>query len=243
MQTKHYAYFMKNVIATLPVLMSLLIAGCAFVKEGPTQIIHVGFNQPAEAKARCFFENKLFKHEFVAPGDVRVQKSRDPIQVYCKTANGRQAEMTLHPRLAGEFWENNYNLCTGAYMDLISRSAYVYPNYIVLDFDADNATVYYKKPPQTYAEHYKEEFEEEQAIAIERANRVFQDSASGLSKFEIKPMRSLDDMLPNLPEPETKREIITEDDPRWGDFERYLEQTSDPNGRPLDIRPPNGLNN
>lgn len=233
---------MKFSFAFLPLILTFLVTGCAYLEKGPTQIIHVGFNQPTETKARCFFENSLFKHEFLAPGSVRVQNSRDPIQVYCLTANGRQAEITLFPKIASAYWKNSVNLYSWTPMDILSRSAYVYPDHVVLDFDADNATVYFKAPPQTFASHEEEEFREVQAIAIERANQVFRPSDSNVSQFEVRPPLTLKDMLPDLPEPESKREIITEDDPRWDDFDRYLKETSKPDGRPLDIRPPHGFN-
>ena len=136
------------------------------------QKVEVRFKHAPEASARCFFENEGFKHEVIAPGRFTVQNSDKPMELYCLTANGRQASTTMQPiKVKRRIQDFSTAYLTNLY-DRAANTNYRYQNVVELDFEVESASIVQAPPPQTLVQHLQEEHQEHRNAQIDKANAL-----------------------------------------------------------------------
>lgn len=136
----------------LPLLFLFGLTSCAYVLDNEaTQEINVVFASPQETKARCYFKTESFKQNVIVPGVVRMQKSHEPIDIYCVTANGPVYISSVEPELSpSTYWNIANGVIPGGTFDYLSKTAYVYPSEIVVDYSPVTSRILKQEPLKTY---------------------------------------------------------------------------------------------
>lgn len=111
----------------------LLMSGCAAVVEGQTQIIKV--ETPGTAHAECLLDNGTVIYKVASGHSVEVTRNDQDMKVRCLTHGNREKEILVKrrssPWAAGDILTGAF---PGALYDHFSKSMYVYPDVITVDF-------------------------------------------------------------------------------------------------------------
>lgn len=132
----------------------LLLSSCAYIFNHETaQEIDVSFATPQPTKALCSFETKEFKKNVWVPSVTLIQKSDEPLDIFCTTAAGRVFVQTVKPRRVTSSYLNIFNgFYPGDTYDKLSRTSHAYPDQIIVDFDAKIEAIVPVDPPLAYGD-------------------------------------------------------------------------------------------
>jgi len=120
----------------IPIVFSaFLLAGCASMITGQTQ--EVSIETPGTLGALCVLETEGYRYRVWAPKTIRVQKTGDPLVVFCRAPGNRERTLVIDPKITDTVALNVANVVApGMLYDYESGAMFKLPEKIVVDFTA-----------------------------------------------------------------------------------------------------------
>ena len=109
-----------------------ILAGCAYIVDGPTQ--EITFLTPGAHNAVCYAYANDVKYVVKPPQTIKLTKSFDDLVVDCLAPGNRRKKIFLQAQIEDSFTGNLATAGGGMVWDAVTESMFAYPDVIEIDF-------------------------------------------------------------------------------------------------------------